>query len=178
METWIGSLCGIKRIILKSLQLNWHKVDYLWVMLAAKSSKKRHFKAKKHYNTENWDESFRLVLLKKTMILPLQCKINFLVRYLHFPHSHLVRFVYFLHSCYHNRHHLFFQLPQVPLCLFYCSAIKCLLRMPPENSKEAHWWVCWSPCNMAIKHTELRIYNSPITSMPTNKSGNACYYVY
>ena len=34
------------------------------------------------------------------------------------------------------------------------------------------------PYNMAIKHVEPRMYNSPITRMPTSKIGNAtCTYI-
>ena len=31
---------------------------------------------------------------------------------------------------------------------------------------------------MAIQHVEPRMYNSPITGMPTSKVGNAYYHVY
>ena len=34
------------------------------------------------------------------------------------------------------------------------------------------------PYNMAIQHVEPRMYNSPITGMPTSKVGNAYYHVY
>ena len=34
------------------------------------------------------------------------------------------------------------------------------------------------PYDMAIQHMEPRMYNSPITGMPTSKIGNAYYHVY
>ena len=53
-----------------------------------------------------------------------------------------------------------------------CSG--CHQRFPRKLSGEC----ADPPYNMAIQHVEPRMYNSPITGMPTSKVGNAYYHVY